>query len=496
MYYFCRTFIGPQDENSWSQSWENEKNAHLFGLLQTTNSILGHQLIDKINQNYSLSLLEAYNQAVEAQFGLLLVNKNQLSIIATKGFFVTLKRGENISHLRLNPGQIISGHIFDKDKFYISNSPEFIKLLLSQNTFDDLSPPENTASILIEVHQDQTPVHHTSIPHTPVKQVRARRHFHFFIFSFLFIVFLVGLFYFQYRRQKQKIETNRQQLNSQLADFINKKDTQSAQNSLIEFKKISKDSQLIKEYEEKINKLLNPFEMFYDTKIINESASYSKMIYTPTGLVLLDQNNQRLDQLTFGKGKNDLSKSEKIKSIKDIAAEKEKIYALVSDKILILNGLEFDEFAPLTREIIDFQAWNGNIYALYSDTIEKVSASTPWFQKGESLPKNPISLAVNGKIWVLSAEGQLVPYFRGKEDKFLPSEKLSTSNARNLITSLSSEDLIFNDDNFIYQISKTGEIKLKQAVGNLKIIDMAADFGNKSLYVLASDQKIYLIVLP
>jgi len=123
MYYFCRTFIGPQDENSWSQSWENEKNAHLFCLIQTTNSLIGHQVIDKINQTYPISLTSTYDQALDSQFVLLLVNKNQVSIIATKSFFVTLKRGDTISNLRLNPGQIIHGNILDKDKFYLSNSP-------------------------------------------------------------------------------------------------------------------------------------------------------------------------------------------------------------------------------------------------------------------------------------------------------------------------------------------------------------------------------------
>ncbi len=496
MYYFCRTFIGPQDENSWSQSWENEKNAHLFGLIQTTNSLIGHQVIDKINQTYPISLTSTYDQALDSQFVLLLVNKNQVSIIATKSFFVTLKRGDTISNLRLNPGQIIHGNILDKDKFYLSNSPEFIKALLSKNTYDDLSPPPNIASILIEAHQDQAPSHHVAISHSAPKQIRRRRHFYFYLFLILIILGFSFFSYFKYRRQKQNLETQRQNLNQQISELIDKKDIQSAKNLLVEFKKISQDENLIKDYELKIEKLNNPFEFFYDTKIINESASYSKIIYTTKGLILLDNKNQRLDQLTFSKAKSDLSKSEKLKTIKDITAEKEKIYGLSQDKIFILNGLEFDEITSLTREAIDFQVWNGSIYALFDDTIEKISSSIPWFKEGETLPKNPNSLAINGKIWVLSSEGQIVPYFRGQEDKFLPSEKLSTTNAKNIITSLNSSELIFNDDQNIYFINKDGRVRQKQPLGDLKIIDIAADFGNKMLYLLASDQKIYIITLP
>jgi len=335
-----------------------------------------------------------------------------------------------------------------------------------------------------------------AISHSAPKQIRRRRHFYFYLFLILIILGFSFFSYFKYRRQKQNLETQRQNLNQQISELIDKKDIQSAKNLLVEFKKISQDENLIKDYELKIEKLNNPFEFFYDTKIINESASYSKIIYTTKGLILLDNKNQRLDQLTFSKAKSDLSKSEKLKTIKDITAEKEKIYGLSQDKIFILNGLEFDEITSLTREAIDFQVWNGSIYALFDDTIEKISSSIPWFKEGETLPKNPNSLAINGKIWVLSSEGQIVPYFRGQEDKFLPSEKLSTTNAKNIITSLNSSELIFNDDQNIYFINKDGKVRQKQPLGDLKIIDMAADFGNKSLYVLASDQNIYLIVLP
>ena len=65
MHFICRSFIGKNNLNCWSQYWENEPDdelkltkGHLFGLINLKNNqeeesvTIGHDIISEINQLY------------------------------------------------------------------------------------------------------------------------------------------------------------------------------------------------------------------------------------------------------------------------------------------------------------------------------------------------------------------------------------------------------------------------------------------------------------
>ena len=69
MHFTCRSFIGKNNSQNWSQYWENEpddinlqqEKGHLFGLIDFSSSdnpdikTTGHNIIEKINQLYFAS---------------------------------------------------------------------------------------------------------------------------------------------------------------------------------------------------------------------------------------------------------------------------------------------------------------------------------------------------------------------------------------------------------------------------------------------------------
>jgi len=496
MYYSCRSYIGAYGTPFWSEYWENEKGSHLFGLISSGADISSNrQIINNINQTYASSLKDALKFAGTSRVGLMMTSGDKVFFIATTGIYIAVKRDDKLSYFATLPGLIISGNLKNLDRFVISNSRNFIKTVIDQPLNSEIDIPENISAAVIEIHHDQAAPSPQYVSHSPTHQVRRRRHYHFFIIILILISLLVGYFVINSKNKKQKLATARQNLISRLDQDISKKDLSSAQISFTELQNSKIDQEILDKYSAAIKKLQNPLEAFYDTKIINEKAAYSKIIFSNNNLILLDPTNSRLDQLSLLKSKKELNTSATIKSISDLAVDKDKIYGLSPDKIYLLNGIEFDEVEALTTPALDFQSWNGSVYVLFSDTIKKLNSSTPWLAADEILT-TPTSIAINGKIWVLSVNGKLTPYLRGKKDKFVPSEKLSLQNAKNLLTSPTTEDLVFSTDDTIYVFEKTGNLKLKKSLENIKIIDIAADFGQKSIYILASDQIIYIINLP
>lgn len=504
MYYSCRSFIGNHLDNTYSQFWENKKRQHLFGLIFSPNLDTIRQTVDTINQNYESSLKTAFDNNIYSKLGLLLFNDNQINIIATDDIYIALKRSDKINIFPLTTGQIITGKISNLDQFAVSNSREFLINLLSLPSLSNVSIPDNVSAFIVEIHTENTKIITQNRPRIP-SHVKPSR----YIFRYLFIIlFLLSTAYFSYRYlnhfQKQKKNTQENNLITAIKNKIetsqkiknidletSAKEASLAAALLNELKTKFKNNDQINSLEKSINELSNPLTSFYDTKIINESAKYSKMISSKDGLYLLDSTAGRLDYLSFSKSKKEISKSEKLKSIIDIALDRDKLYGLSLDKVYLLNGLDFDELSTLKTTPIDFQVWNGSVYILTTTSIEKLNSSTPWLSGDQKFPSLPTSIAINGKIWVLSGDGKLTPYLRGKQDKFSPSEKLSLQNATNLVTSLSSQDLYFSDQKNIYVFDKTGKLIAKPSLFNLNIIDISIDFATSQIYVLASDQKIY-----
>lgn len=205
MHFNCRSFIGKNTPNFWSQTWENEpdlldNHLHLFGLisLQTQNSSLdlktiGREIIERLNQSFFAQtdgtidqklfhsidshIIDHPQENVEINL-ILAVNYDQKIYFAVYGqSLAVLQRGSQISQLVSGvKNQIfqISGPIKNNDRLLLTTSDfvdkiswEKIKITLIdlkiQNieetlltTLYSLENQNNLASFLIEIHSEES----------------------------------------------------------------------------------------------------------------------------------------------------------------------------------------------------------------------------------------------------------------------------------------------------------------------------------------------------
>jgi len=217
MHFTCRSFIGPPQENSWSQYWENEpddpvlsaKRGHLFGLAGFTASpdaevaLMGRQLISRINQTYysptqlapSVWIREVVSRIISQQGSqyrdlsliLMVVIKKEIYLATYHPVHVILRRHQKISPILTGNDDIdlITGSINDNDRFLLCTDNfyqqftwEKIKTFLNYDNVQDIE--ENflshlyslnqiplLAAALIQVNTDPADLVDNSLPETP-----------------------------------------------------------------------------------------------------------------------------------------------------------------------------------------------------------------------------------------------------------------------------------------------------------------------------------------
>ena len=207
MHFTCRSFIGKNTPNWWSQYWENEPDdftksikGHLFGVisLHSNNSSTliqqGHDLINQINSDYfshpsdsvSLSLsqvIEKIRQKIspdeQLDLALVVVINNQTYLATFGNIEISFQRQNQISRLLQGNDQsvsIISGPVKNLDRILIFSSKfiqnfnwEKIKTILTESKIQNIEEnflsniysvenQELLAATLIEIHQEDLEV--------------------------------------------------------------------------------------------------------------------------------------------------------------------------------------------------------------------------------------------------------------------------------------------------------------------------------------------------
>ncbi|MCW1949336.1 MAG: hypothetical protein KIH89_002715 [Candidatus Shapirobacteria bacterium] len=619
MHFNCRSFIGKNTPQFWSQTWENEpdvpvESIHLFGLisLQTQNDsldlkTLGRELINNLNQKFFLQsekdinqrLFEIINSCIADSFPQevnvnlsLLANHHQQVYAATYGQNqIFLQRQQNISQLLSGlPCQVsqISGPVKNNDRLFLSTSDfvskitlEKIKLTLTDPKIQNIEETflsylysvenqNNLAAFLIETHSDEPadtsesnpvsspliktpiisspPAEPTTPPVTPLiispplsqPEVYVKSRFKFKISNHKKIQLLVALFlligllissYFGYQKnQVQKAETSFQNLKSELEKKLNNitaiknLDPETTYQSAKEAKEIvSQMSQLnihineINQYKSQVDLILSQNgdsdsfqpESVYDTSLITNNPQFSKIIFSKSGLYLLDSTTGRIDNiLPKEKSTKSILISDQIKSSSKILVDNNNLYLLSQGRISLIEKSGLTQKIDLSSSsvnITDAHFWNSSLYVLdkNSQTIWKSTPSasgysTPqsWLKNDAKLELGANSLTIDGQIWVLTESGRIFLYNSGIKGKFNQNQEINFTKATNLVTDVDSDFLVFSDNSkFIYVYKKTGEFVSKFNLGNLEVLDVTFDASNKIIYFLASNQKIYKISL-
>lgn len=204
MHFICRSFIGKNNSNCWSQYWENEPDdelkltkGHLFGLINLKNDqpdesvTIGHDIISNINELYFSQEFDDINSCLKNTLNLvsqnpiflnyqidlvLVVVFNNQVFLATFGTNnCILQRNSQISLIISGKfSQVISscGPILNDDRFLLCSSKfietiplDKIKTILVDTKIQNIeenflsllysTPDQNQISaVLIECHQD------------------------------------------------------------------------------------------------------------------------------------------------------------------------------------------------------------------------------------------------------------------------------------------------------------------------------------------------------
>ena len=612
MHFTCRSFIGKNSSQNWSQYWENEpddfslqqQKGHLFGLIDFSSSddpdikITGHNIIEKINQLYfsstspdiisnlknTIQQLDQYSQfSCQLNLILVVVLDEKIFIVSFGDNKVALNRGSQISLLLKGNDQLnsIFGPIQPQDRIFLMTNSFFdqinwekIKSILFekniQNIEETISPllysfedQNHLSSALIEINPDETEVVETSseiIP-TPIKinnepveitptpelktdpipnvfvenqqpyQISKRKKNQIIIA----LVLLIGLFvssFFGYQKNKKTAAENKYQqlkteLKSQLDNIslVKSMNLEAAQTGAKESEKLV--DQMIKlnihpdevnQFKTQINLLLSQTgvnqnftpETFFDTSLIISSPQYKDLLLVGNKIYLLDSANGRIDSLSISeKSSKSILISENIKSAVKIFGDNKNLYLSYADHISQINDSSIDQKVSFSDQektftSTDVQLWNGAIYLLDSDNqnIWKFNPnssgfSSPqiWLKNDKKLALGPISLAIDGEVWVLYQNGLVENYLSGVKDNFKLSGSNQFTQTKNL--DLSAEEngfLSFVDNqNIIYIYKKSGDFSATYNLGQLKVVDTV--ISDNVLYLLASDQKIYKISL-
>lgn len=603
MHFICRSFIGKNNSNWWSQYWENEPDdqlkltkGHLFGLINIQSpsfpdqNNIGHDLISEINQLYFSQNLSDVNQNLKNtlisisknpifsnyQLSLvLLVVINQQSFLATYGEGkIILQRGSQISLILSGlPNQIFSifGPIQEKDRFLLTSQDFFekiswdkIKNILIDNQIQNIEEnflstlysfenQEHLSAVLIETHQDSesiieisppispkldTPIPNLQLPSSPI-YVQHRVNFKIgshkknqILVAFLLIIGLAVSSFFGYQKnqqakakssfQSQKTELEKKLNNISVVKSLNLETAyqtaKEAQEIIKNMSNLNINPDEISQYKSQIDSILSQtgdsdslnLESIYDTSLILNKPSFSKIIFSKSVLYLLDSVNGRIDSFTpQEKSIKNISISDEIKSAQKILVDNNNIYIFSDNQIKLV---EKDIISPKLNlndvgsiKVTDVQFWNSSVYIIdnSSQSIWKFTPNASGFSSAQSWLKNNAkleigsnSLAIDGQVWVLTESGLITSYLSGVKDDFKPKQTFDFTKAFSLIANPDSDFLVFIDDSkFIYVFKKKGEFNSKYNLGQLKVLDLSFDSANKIIYFLASDQKIYQITL-
>lgn len=612
MHFTCRSFIGKNSSQNWSQYWENEpddsslqsQKGHLFGLIDFSSSddseiiSTGHNLIDKINQIYfnfdSTDILFCLKQTINQvnQFSgssklnltLVVILESKIYIVSLGSNKVALNRGFKISLLIKGDQEInsITGPITSQDRIFIMTDPFFIQInwdkiksiLFEENIqnieenilslFYSVENQDHLSAALIEINQDdfQPPLftknNEPTISPEPVEAVESTPPIletkidpvpEIFVENqqprligkrkkiqvIIALILLIGLFvssFFGYQKNKKITAENKyQQLKTELESQLNNislvksMNLEAAQTGAKESEKLV--DQMIKlnvhvdevnQFKSQINLLLSQTgvnqnfipETFFDTSLIISNPQYKDLFLVGGKIYLLDSANGRIDSLSIAeKSSKSLLISENIKSANKIFGDDKKIFLLYQDHISQINDSSIDKkisFSDLEESITatDVQSWNGSLYLIDNDnqsvwkfTPNSSGFSSPqnWLKNDKKLSLGPISLAIDGEIWVLYQNGLVENYLSGVKDNFKLKGSNQFTQTKNL--DLSTEEngfLTFIDNqNIIFVYKKSGDFVAKYNLGQLKVVDTV--INNNILYLLASDQKIYKISL-
>jgi hypothetical protein len=432
---------------------------------------------DKKNRSFGIKIDEDKNIFVK-------INKNEI-IVESQGINAYLHRERKKAKISIE-GKKAKGIIKNGDKLYLNNEV-IIEFEEKKHKIKKISFPEINWNVWI---------------------------------SILILTFLTLIIFFGWKKRTEtNIENNYQKILVDIKDNIKKSeeiksiDLETSLKLLNEVRvKISEIKSnkvhgeeiilLEKEINEKLassgsNEIVS-FEEIYNAKTADATdRNYDKIVVTGDDAVLVESNTKKIIKVNLISGQ--VSKTEinlEINNIIDISLVNKNIYVYDGQYIFMATN-QAEKVANLESEVfLKIINWNNSWYLLGQEgKISKFNDNkiSNWTLSGATLIDKPISMAIDGTVWVIDVNGNVINYEKGLNKKWTPSIKFVNEKIKGITTTIDSDTISVITDKKIYVFEKSGG-KLLASHNFEKIGIIDAKMGsNKQIYVLGTDQKIYKV---
>ncbi len=361
----------------------------------------------------------------------------------------------------------------------------------------------------------------------------------------LSITIVLGIFFVSsltYLKVKENRDAQAEQYNNTVQAVIDKKD---AAEAALVYDEKKKAFELLKEAEElvktlpdkkkkekekitELNSQLDVFlqklrnmkvvqpELFFAIESLNENAQAETMELIDGKLIVFGSEDGMLYEINTSNAENSVQTLDTIKNFIASAADHEKNYAVLLTKDNRIAGYNIESGA-ITAKDISYQnenisikslnIYNRKIYSLdtqnnqiykHNPTQTGYDQGSPWIQDTSTDLSDGVSIIVDGNIFVLKQNGEIVKFFRGNPQSFeisgldpkLENPKLiwtnSDSNNLYILESTNQRIIVLNKDGKFRQQFTAQEWQDPKS--------MAIDEEDGSVYVLDSN-RIYKFAL-
>ncbi|MFA6602634.1 MAG: hypothetical protein WCT01_02400 [Candidatus Shapirobacteria bacterium] len=365
---------------------------------------------------------------------------------------------------------------------------------------------------------------------TPVSSTHSQRHGTLNLFLSLGVIVLIGLLVaFGYQRNQQ-LSVNRQtkelitQIESNLNQALSVKNldpdaalalTQKAKTQLSKLKLINPNNPQALSLSKQVDQLagrtgsgedFNP-PLFYDATLLSTNPEYQKMLLVGDQLALIDPASGRVDMVHLTlRSKSNFYQNPDLSSAQYFWVSGNRILSGSSSRLTTVEASKkvlysFSDTAPYTAAA----TWNDNsylvapsltdIYKFTPQTKDNFSPPKPWLVSSK-LDFSPVSIAINGKIYLLGADCRVRLFDRGNPVDFLSVPITNCRSPSSLSVSSDGSRLAFLDNSVsAYLLDSQGQIKSRFAFLGKKFVDVLLHPTLSKIYFLASDQKIYYLDL-
>ena len=290
-----------------------------------------------------------------------------------------------------------------------------------------------------------------------------------------------------------------------------------AKNLVEKIEKLGGQSEDFLKFKEGLNNLLASYlkeheiegQVFFDLELIKAGAEGKDLLLSNEQLIVLDEKQKAVYEIGLvNRRSNILFGGEKLQGASLIGQAGNDFYVLTDEGLL--KGGKLPEIKVKKDEawgrILGMESFTGSLYLLdsqgevwkYSAVEGSLGEKQKWLKQKADF-SSAISLAIDGSLWVLNKDGQILKFLQGKKDSFVLSglnKPLFEPTA--IFTSFESKNLYLLDkgNTRIVVFSKNGEYQAEYRWAQLsQAQDLVVVEEEKKIFLLLGSN-IYLMEMP